>query len=156
VPLQRAGIELVGVDAHPGMLEHLKRRAPDIETHQALIEDLALGVEFDLVIGPSSVLTDDANLAAAVRHVKPGGRVGIELMDPHWLATGNYKGVRFKGSTMEVDYHLPDGSVVVQVVDDWQPGPAPEDARKRLRRFGLDLLWIGGDSPTYYVLGGRP
>ena len=155
VPLQRAGIEIVGVDAHPGMLEHLKRRAPDIETHEALIEDLALGQQFDLVIGPSSILTDDANLAAAARQLRPGGRVGMELMNPHWLASNSHKGVRVNGGTMEVDYRLPDGTIVVQVVENWRPGPAPEDSAKRLERFGLDLLWIGGHSPTYYVLGGR-
>ena len=62
---------------------------------------------------------------------------------------------------MEVDYRLPDGSVVVQVVENWRPGPAPEAARRRLKRFGLELLWMGGRpgmtlaaSPTYYVLAG--
>src|SRR5690348_8465411 len=32
-PLHSKGIELVGVDAHPGMLASLHARAPDIETH---------------------------------------------------------------------------------------------------------------------------
>jgi SAM-dependent methyltransferase len=168
VPLRRAGIELVGVDAHPGMLEQLARRAPEIEAHRALIASLELGREFDFVIGPSSILSSDANLAAAARHLRPGGRVGMELMNPHWLTKTAHEGVRLHperdgSTTMEVDYRLPDGSTVVQVVESWEPGPAPEESAQRLRRFGLDLLWMGprpdatlADSPTYYVLAGRP
>ncbi|HSS60678.1 MAG TPA: class I SAM-dependent methyltransferase [Candidatus Limnocylindrales bacterium] len=167
-PLSRAGVELVGVDAHPRMLGHLRRRTPEVETHQALIEKLDLGRQFDLVIGPSSILTADANLAAAVRHVRPAGRIGMELMNPRWLRATSHKGVRLKrgvaGSTvMEVDYRLPDGSKVIQVVTGWRPPPAYTGARRRLRRFGLELLWLGprpgatlDDSPTYYVLAARP
>lgn len=63
-PLTSAGVEIVGVDAHPAMLEYLRRRIPGIEVHQGLIESLDLGRKFGLVIGPSSILTVDANLAA--------------------------------------------------------------------------------------------
>jgi len=168
VPLLLAGIDLVGVDAHPGMLAHLQRRAPQINARQALIEDVELGREFDLVIGPSSILSSDANLAAAARHVWPGGRVGMELMNPHWLSRTPHAGVRLRTesdgtTTMEIDYRLPDGSTAVQAVEDWRPGPAPEATAERLRPFGLELLWIGprpeaalAVSPTYYVLAGRP
>ena len=162
-PLFRAGVRIIGVDAHPGMLSHLRRRVPGIEVHQALIADLRLRRRFDLVIGPSSILTADENLAAAVRHLRPGGRVGMELMDPRWVRGRARKGVRVRGALMEVDYRLPDGSVVVQVVEGWRPGPAPEQARRRVGRFGLELLWLGGrpdstldDSPTYYLLSGFP
>ncbi|HVH63372.1 MAG TPA: class I SAM-dependent methyltransferase [Candidatus Dormibacteraeota bacterium] len=162
-PVHRAGIEIVGVDAHPGMLEHARRRIPGIECHQVLIESLEVGRQFDLVIGPSSILESDTNLAAAARHVRPGGRIGMELMNPHWLTTTAHEGVRIDRTTMEVDYRLPDGSVVVQIVEDWRPGPAPEDAGNRMKRFGLDLLWLGGRpdaplsrSPIYYVLAGLP
>lgn len=165
IPLRRAGVELVGVDAHPGMLERLRARDATIETHRSLIATLALDRKFDLVIGPSSILTEDENLAAAVRHLKPRGRVGMELMNPHWLAAGVHDGVRRfaedDGSTrMEVDYRLPDGRVVVQVVDDplerW-----PENTEERLDQFGLRLVWMGSheqeliDSPTYFVLAAR-
>lgn len=163
IPLHRAGIQLIGVDAHPGMLAHLGDRARDIPTHLTLIEELDLGPRFDLVIGPSSILIDDQNLAAATRHLKPGGRVGMELMNPHWLSAGRHRGIRLHrqgdGSTdMEVDYRLPDGSVVVQVVDDMHLGPAPEDTEARLDGFGLKLVWMGSregeltESPTYFVL----
>ena len=166
VPLHRAGIDLVGVDAHPDMLARLHARAPEIATHQALIATLQLGDRFDLVIGPSSILTEDDNLAAAVRHVKPHGRVGMELMNPHWLASGRHEGVRLipqaDGSTqMEVDYRLPDGRIVVQVVDRLAMGQWPEHTEDRLDRFGLSLVWMGSredelaDSPTYFVLAAQ-
>ena len=162
-PLRRAGIALVGVDAHPGMLAHLRRRLPDVETHQVLIEELALDREFGLVIGPSSILSADPNLAVAARHLGPGGRVGMELMNPHWLAAPGHPGVRLieaaGGLELEVDYRLPDGTTVTQVVEGWRPGPAPEDAEARLDRLGLRLAWMGGlpgagldESPVYYVL----
>ncbi len=139
VPLHRAGIELVGVDAHPGMLEHLRKRDAGIYAHQSLITNLALERKFDLVIGPSSILA-------------------------HWLSSGRHDGVRLRrkpdgSSEMEVDYRLPDGSMVVQVVADMRMSPAPEDTEERLDRFGLSLVWMGAredhdleDSPTYFVL----
>ena len=167
-PLHRSGIEIVGVDAHPGMLAHLRRRVPGIESHEALIETLDLGRRFDLVIAPSGVLAPNASLAAAARHLRPGGRVGMELLNPHWLARGVHDGVRLRrradgSKVLEVDYRRTDGATVVQVVERWRPGPAPERAGRRVRRFDLDLLWIGGrpdaslaESPTYYVLAGKP
>jgi len=152
------------VDAHPGMLAHLRKRDAGIKAHQSLIANLALEHRFDLVIGPSSILAEDENLAAAVRHLRPRGRVGMELMNPHWLTSGRHDGVRLRrrpdgSSEMEVDYRLPDGSVTVQVVDDMRMGPAPEDTEDRLDRFGLSLVWMGArddhdlvDSPTFFVL----
>ena len=167
-PLHRAGIEIVGVDAHPVMLRYLRQRLPEIRTHQAVIETMDLGQCFDLVIGPSSILAADVNLAAAARHLRPGGRIGMEIANPDWLTSSAHDGIRFvtgagDSTTMEVDYRLPDGRTVVQVIDGWQPGPGPADAERRLKRFNLDLLWIGGrpevriaESPTYFVLAGRP
>lgn len=167
-PLSRAGIKFVGVDAHPGMLAHARRRLPSLESHEGLIADMRLDRRFDLVIGPSGILTSDPNLAAAARHLAPGGRVGMELMNPQWLNSKDHDGVRVRlasdgTSLLEVDYRLPDGSVVVQVVEGWRPGPTPVDATQRLERFGLELLWIGGRpgktverSPTFYVLAGLP
>jgi hypothetical protein len=167
-PLSRAGIEFIGVDAHPGMLEHARRRIPGLESHEGLIADMRLDRRFDLVIGPSSILTSDPNLAGAVRHLEAGGRVGMELMNPRWLNSKDHDGVRVRQasdgtSLLEVDYRLPDGSVVVQVVEGWRPGPTPLDTEQRLERFGLELLWIGGRpgttverSPTFYVLAGLP
>ena len=161
-PLARAGARFVGVDAHPGMLAYARDRLPGVELHQELIADLDLEDRFDLVIGPSGILTSDANLAAAARHARPGGRIGMELTNPGWVLGGDHEGVRLDDrGVLEVDYRLPDGSVVVQEVEGWRPGPAPADAQERLEKFGLELLWIDGrpgltleESPTYYVLAG--
>src|SRR5437763_646770 len=123
VPLAAAGVELVGVDAHPGMLELVARRSPRIELHESLIAELDLGRRFDLVIGPSSVLGTRANLRAAARHARAAGRVGFELMNPHWFLSGQTPGVRVlerRGDRvrMDVDY----------------PGRHVQVARGRLRR----------------------
>src|SRR5215471_16332786 len=77
VPLAAAGVELVGVDAHPGMLDRLRRRLPDAELVLARIEDLDLGRRFPLVMSPSSILGDPSRLAVAARH--SSSRVALEL-----------------------------------------------------------------------------
>jgi hypothetical protein len=114
VPLAARGVELVGVDAHPGMLEALGRRLPGIQLHRALIEELNLQLRFDLVIGPSSVLGAAANLRAGVRHLAPGGRIGLELMNPHWLLAGDHPGVRVlerSGDQVRIEVDYPGGYI---------------------------------------------
>ena len=74
LPLGDAGIELVGVDAHPGMLRRLRARRPHLAAHLGRIEDLDLGRRFDLVIVPSNILCTAARLDRAAAHLDPGGR----------------------------------------------------------------------------------
>ena len=156
VPLAAQGIELVGVDAHPGMLGMVARRLPGIELHQALIAELSLGRRFDLVIGPSSVLGSRANLRAAARHLRPGGRVGFELMNPHWFMSGPRPGVRIlerRGDRVRMEVDYPGG--YVQIASSrlhW-----PERIDSLLKGTGLRLLRLDGGpalatSPTYTVL----
>lgn len=158
-PLAAAGVELVGVDAHPGMLAVLAKRVPGIELHRALISQLDLARTFDLVIGPSGVLGSPGNLRAAARHARPGGTVGFELMNPHWLLSGDTPGVRIlerRGdrARMEVDY--PGGYVQeARIHLRW-----PERIDRLLRGTGLRLLRLEGgpvleESPTYFVLAER-
>jgi len=155
-PLAAAGVELVGVDAHPAMLEAVGRRIPEIELHQSLIADLDLGRRFDLVIGPSSVLGTRANLRAAARHVRPGGRVGFELMNPHWFLSGKTPGVRIlerRGDLVRMEVDYPGGYVqAARARLRW-----PERIEGLLRGTGLRLLRLDGgasltESPTYTVL----
>ena len=108
-PLKAAGVELVGVDAHPGMLEALERRRLGIDLVLSRIEDLDLRGRFDLVIAPSNILCTQARLRGAARHLLPGGRVGFELTNPHWLTAGPRAGVYVIELTrerawIEVDY----------------------------------------------------
>jgi len=164
-PLVRAGVELVGVDAHPGMLERLRARLPELEAHQALIEELQLGRLFDLVIAPSNVLDTGPKLAGAARQLAPRGRLALELMNPHWLASGASPGVEVlrldARAALTVEYRLPGGEVRIQEIPNvelvW-----PEGADEFLGPAGLRLLWMGGepgqgleDSPTFFVLAER-
>lgn len=157
VPLARAGIELVGVDAHPGMLERLRARLPDAELIRSRIEDLDLGRRFDLVIGPSSVLAAPERMACAARHT--GHRVAFEVMNPHWLAGGERRGVRvrrFRRDWVEFEVDYPGGwTQVASGAPLW-----PEDVEDRLAALGLELELMRGQDPdaalaesaSYYVL----
>ncbi|HEY8642602.1 MAG TPA: class I SAM-dependent methyltransferase [Candidatus Dormibacteraeota bacterium] len=158
-PLRAAGVELVGVDAHPGMLDIVSRRIPGIELHRSLIADLDLGRRFDLVIGPSSVLGTRANLRAAARHTRTGGRVGFELMNPHWLLSGKTPDVRLlerRGDRVRMEVDYPGGYLQeVRARLRW-----PERVEDLLRGAGLRLLRLDGGpslaaSPTYTVRAAR-
>src|SRR3989442_4512357 len=88
VPLHEAGVALVGVDSHPGMLESLRRRLPDTELIQSRIEDLDLGRRFHLVIVPSNILCLVERLPAAANHLAHDRALAFELTNPYWLQTG--------------------------------------------------------------------
>ncbi|HKF76760.1 MAG TPA: methyltransferase domain-containing protein [Candidatus Dormibacteraeota bacterium] len=158
VPLAAAGVDLVGVDVHPGMLVRLRERLPDLPLVEGRIEEVNLGRRFPLVIGPSGILADPARLAGAARHTSR--RLGLELTNPHWLLAGGGRGVRVLDSTrewaeIEVDY--PGGwTHRARVRMRW-----PEDAHALLAGAGLELEVMRGqdpdadleESPTYFVLG---
>lgn len=166
-PLAAAGAQLVGVDADPAMLERLRRRLPGLEVHRSRVEELELGPRFDLVIAPSNLLGHPGMLEAAARQMAPGGRLGFELLNPHWLRSGVTPGVRVlrdggREVDLEVDYRLADGETWTQVAEGL-PLHAPGDAEGRLQAAGLRLRWMGGapglglaESPTYFVLASAP
>jgi Methyltransferase domain len=157
VPLAAAGVELVGVDAHPGMLERLRSRLPRAELVLARIEELDLGRRFPLVIGPSSVLDEPARLAAAARH--SARRVALELMNPHWLLEGEHPTVRVRaagGERLEIEVDYPGGwTHRSEARPVW-----PEAVEELLAGAGLTLELMRGqdpdaglvESPTYFVL----
>ena len=162
VPLARAGIELVLVDAHPGMAAHLRRRLPDAEVHLSLIEDLELERSFDLVIVPSNILQGLELLRAAAGFVTNGGRLALELTNPHWLEAGGNDRFRVRSidreqARIEVDY--PDGTVQEgEVALVW-----PEQIEDWLAAAGLELVRMFGhpdaeleESPTFYVVAVKP
>jgi hypothetical protein len=144
VPLARAGVQLVGVDAHPGMLAHLRRRLPGLEAFESLIEDLDLGRRFELVIAPSNVLHTAERLRAAARHSRRS--VALELLNPHWLDAGPGPGVRVHrmdraAAEIEVDY--PGGwrqRATVPLV--W-----PEQVEDLLEECGLDVELMQAAAP---------
>jgi hypothetical protein len=164
-PLNAAGIELVGVDSHPGMLEQLRARLPRTEVIQSRIEDLTLGQRFDLVIAPSNILYLVGRLRRAADHLADAGMLAFELANPHWLRAGAGEGVRVKafdgnGAHLEVDYRLPDGKTITQhaeVAIVW-----PEEMENWLATSGLRLQRMFGrpdtellDSPSYFVVASR-
>jgi trans-aconitate methyltransferase len=159
VPLSRAGVVLVGVDSHPGMLAVLQRRLPGLRTIGARIEDLQLDERFDLVIAPSHLLSDDARLQRGSALLAPGGKLALELMNPHWLTNTGAPTVRVlelehDHARIEVDYktghtHVDDVRLI------W-----PEAVETWLERSGLRLIRLNGAaeleaSPTYYVVATR-
>jgi len=98
IPTAEAGIELVGLDSSPAMLEQFRARLPllaaevrdRITLHQADMRDYDLGAErFTLVTCPFRaflhLLTIEDQLAAlhnAYRHLRPGGRLALNFFNP--------------------------------------------------------------------------
>jgi SAM-dependent methyltransferase len=161
VPLADAGVELVGVDVHPGMLHRLHARRPGMHLVQARIENLDLTERFDLVIAPSGILCTAPRARSALRHLARAGRVAFELTNPHWLRVAQHPDVRvvqIQGdrAAIEVDYHFEDGAVYTQVADVeviW-----PEAIEGWLGAVGFHLKSLRAavsgpldESPTYYV-----
>ncbi|MBO0837261.1 MAG: methyltransferase domain-containing protein, partial [Actinobacteria bacterium] len=156
VPLRAAGVELVGVDAHPGMLEVLESRLRGLEVVQARIEDLELGRRFGLVMAPSGILCTDERLASAARH--SGGLVAIELINPYWLLSDPVSGVRVRTMTRElaeIEVRYEQGFVQLASVDlVW-----PDAIEAFLAGQGLELEIMTGqglaDSSSFFVLASR-
>ena len=161
VPLEREGIALVGVDAHPGMLEHARRRLQRAELVESRIEDLELGRTFDLVIVPSNILCTPARLAAAARQLAPTGRLGFQLMNPHWLLAGassHVSVVEMGREEAQIEVTYPNGTVQAARV----PLVWPEEIEDFLASEGLRLLRLDGEpdsgldeSATFYVLASK-
>ena len=166
VPLHDAGIAIVGVDSHPGMLAELRRRLPSLELVESRIETLELGRSFELVMAPSNILFLVERLRGAARHLAPQGSLAVELTNPHWLRAGAGNGVRvldMDGNTarLDVDYRLADGSTVTQRAEIalvW-----PEEVEGWLAvAGGLRLERMFGQreedlasSPSFYVIARR-
>jgi hypothetical protein len=136
VPLVRAGVSLVGVDAHPGMVAQIRWRLPQIELFQVLIERLELDRRFELVMAPSNILNTIARLKAAARHSSRW--VAVELLNPHWLAAGASDGVRvhrMNRTFAKIDVDYPGGwKQEAEVALVW-----PEDVERLLEEAGLTL-----------------
>jgi SAM-dependent methyltransferase len=162
VPLAKAGIDLVLVDAHPGMVTHLRGRLPSAEIHQALIEDLELGRSFQLVMIPSGIGEDAGVLAGAVRHLAPGGRLALELTNPHWLAAGanpRFRVLDLNPDRAQIEVEYPGGTIQdAEIALIW-----PEQVEDWLAAAGLELVRMFGhsgaeleESPTFYVVAIKP
>ena len=101
IELHNRGIEVVGTDLDASMLAQARRKAPQIDWIEADLARLDLDREFDVVVLAGNVMiylapgTEPAAVAAAARHVVPGGRLvagfqinGIAELDDYddWAA----------------------------------------------------------------------
>lgn len=79
--LARRGVDVVGVDVDPVMLDVAKRKAPDVTWVEADLVTLELGRRFDLVVMAGNVLlfvvagTEASVVERLSRHLAPGGRL---------------------------------------------------------------------------------
>ncbi len=85
--LARRGVQVVGVDVDPSMIETARRLAPELEWVAADLADLDLQRRFDLVVMAGNVPlftpagTEAALAATAARHLVAGGHLvaGFQL-----------------------------------------------------------------------------
>jgi len=81
IELAHRGIDVVGVDLDPAMLEVARRKAPDLDWRHADLATLDLGRRFDLVVMAGNVLlfvapgTEAAIVERMAAHLSPGGRL---------------------------------------------------------------------------------
>jgi SAM-dependent methyltransferase len=95
--LARRGVEVVGVDLDPDMLDTARRKAPDVDWQLADLATIELGREFDVIVMAGNVMifvepgTEAAVVANLARHLAPGGVLiaGFQLM-PGRLAIDRY------------------------------------------------------------------
>ena len=79
IELARRGIEVVGVDVDPSMLDVARSKQPDLPWIVADLTDVDLGRTFDVVVLAGNVMiflapgTEGQVVANLARHVAPGG-----------------------------------------------------------------------------------
>ena len=90
VPIHDAGIEVVGVDHSPAMLDQARAKREGLELWVGDMRDFGIGREFALVTIPfralSHVLEAEDQLkvfANMARHLAPGGRLIFDLFQPN-------------------------------------------------------------------------
>ena len=85
--LVRRGVEAVGIDRDPSMIDAARRLAPGVRFEVLDVTEADLGERFELVVMAGNVPlftpegTQDALVAGCARHLQPGGRLvaGFQL-----------------------------------------------------------------------------
>jgi SAM-dependent methyltransferase len=128
--LARRGLETVGVDLDPAMLERARSRSPELEWVLGDIAEADLGRRFDVVVMAGNVMiflepgTEGRVVVNLARHVSPGGalvagfelrpgRLDLSTYDAHAAAAGLTLASRwatwdrqpFTGGTYAVSVH---------------------------------------------------
>lgn len=99
IELARRGLEVVGTDLDPGMLETARRKAPHLEWVRGDLVTVDLGRTFDLIAMPGNVMiflaagTEAAVVLNLARHLAPEGMLvaGFQL-GPDRLTLADYDG----------------------------------------------------------------
>ncbi|MGH9224427.1 MAG: class I SAM-dependent methyltransferase [Acidimicrobiales bacterium] len=97
IELARRGLDVVGVDLDPSMLDQARSKAPSVTWVRADLAALDLGRRFDAVVLAGNVMiylaagTEDRVVAALARHLEPGGALvaGFQL-EPNRLDLATY------------------------------------------------------------------
>jgi SAM-dependent methyltransferase len=117
IELANRGIRAVGVDLDPAMLATARRKAPDVEWHEADLATLDLHERFDVVVAAGNVMiflapgTEARVIARLAAHVADGGRLiaGFQLGADR-LALADYDAAAdAAGLTLEARYASWDG-----------------------------------------------
>lgn len=77
---------VVGVDASAAHLERARKRLPQVEFRQSLLEDLNLGEKFDtitMLMVLEHVIDPEAALRGAARNLSDGGRLIVHVPNAH-------------------------------------------------------------------------
>lgn len=97
IELARRGVDVVGVDADPSMLDVARRKAPRLDWVEADLEALDLGRTFDVALMAGNVLlfvregAEGPVVAQVARHLAPGGRlVSGFALEPGRLTLARY------------------------------------------------------------------
>ena len=95
--LARRGLDVVGIDIDPEMLDTARSKAPDVDWRLADLASVDLGRTFDVIVMAGNVMiflepgTEPAVVANMARHLAPGGVLiaGFQLM-PGRLTLDDY------------------------------------------------------------------
>jgi SAM-dependent methyltransferase len=97
IELWRRGLDVVGVDLDPDLLERARRRAPTVPWVEGDLSGLDLQRTFDLVVMAGNVIpfVEPADrqgvVEACARHLVPGGRLVIgATLDATWPTVDDY------------------------------------------------------------------
>jgi len=129
VELARRGIDVVGVDLDPPMIDAARRKAPELPWVECDLLHVSLGRSFDVVALPGNVMiflrpgTETAVVANLAGHVSPGGVLvagfqldhvyGLERYDADCDEAGLTLTERY--GTWECDDFVPGGGYAVSV-----------------------------------------
>lgn len=166
--------EVVAVDHDPASLAVLRERVPGVVVHEQDVRALDVDGIFGAVLLPVALLNEVGDLddrrrtvAAAARHLAPGGTLACEVLNPFWLTAGDESSgeiVGADGDTVwmtaahrpgdtwdqavraDLTYRFADGAVLRDELDAHAVFPA--ELELLLASAGLTVTATLGSDPT--------